>query len=136
MSDLARTTLAIEQELLEKFDSWMASHGYQNRSQAMRDLVRAALVEEQWANPQAAVIAVLSIVYDHQSRSLAQDLTDLQHADHHAILCSQHVHLDHDLCLEVILMQGTAQQLRRISDGIVATKGMRAAKLSLMSKDV
>jgi nickel-responsive transcriptional regulator NikR len=95
MSELTRTTLAIEKALLEKFDRWMAQHGYTNRSEAMRDLVRQALVEQEWSDPKADVVAALSIVYDHAAHTLAQQLTSLQHEDHHAILCSQHVHLDH-----------------------------------------
>ncbi|MCK4602702.1 MAG: nickel-responsive transcriptional regulator NikR, partial [Phycisphaerae bacterium] len=130
------TALAIERDLLRKFDSWMAAHGYTNRSEAIRDLIRGALVEAEWAAPKARVIAVLSVIYDHSARALAQELTHLQHRDHHAILCSQHVHLDRDRCLEVILMQGTAAQLRRLGDAIVATRGVRAGKLTLMSRNV
>jgi CopG family nickel-responsive transcriptional regulator len=133
MSELTRTTLAIERGLLEKFDRWMARHGYTNRSEAVRDLIRQALVEQEWADPKAAVAASLSILYDHAQHALAQQLAGLQHEDHHAILCSQHVHLDHHRCLEVILMRGTAGQLRRISDAIIATRGVIAGKLTLMS---
>ena len=126
----------LEGDLLEKFDGWMAAHGYTNRSKAMRDLIRSALVESEWSKPQARVVAVLSIIYNHESRSLAQELTHLQHADHHAILCTQHVHLDHHDCLEAIVMQGTAQQLRRLADSIIATHGVRAGKLTLLSRSV
>lgn len=136
MSDLIRTTLAIEKDLLDRFDDWMSRHGYTNRSEAMRDMIRATLVEEQWQDPQATVVASLSIIYDHSQRSLAQELTSIQHEDHHAILCSQHVHLDHHLCMETILMQGPAEQLRRLSDAITATRGVRVGKLTLMSKNV
>ena len=136
MSDLARTTLAIEKDLLEKFGTWMGQHGYTNRSEAVRDLIRAALVEEEWSDPNAPVAAVLSILYDHSASMLAQHLTNLQHEDHHAILCSQHVHLDHRRCLEVILMRGRASQLRRVADAIVSTRGVRAGKLSLLSTNV
>jgi CopG family nickel-responsive transcriptional regulator len=136
MSDLARTALAIDKDLLKRFDGWMDTHGYGNRSEAVRDLMRSALVEEEWANPKAQVVAVLSIIYEHSSYTLAQQLASLQHEDHHAILCSQHVHLDHDRCLEVILLQGQADQLRRIADAIIAMRGVKAGKLTLMSKNV
>jgi len=136
MSDLTRTALAIDVELLKKFDQWMAAHGYTNRSEAVRDLIRAALVEAQWRNPRAKVVAVLSVIYDHASRALAQELTTIQHRDHHAVLCSQHVHLDDHLCLEAIVMQGTARQLRRLADTIVATRGVMAGKLTLLSRNV
>ena len=136
MSELTRTTLAIEKELLEKFDAWLSSRGYNNRSEAMRDLIRSALTEQEWSTPNAQVVAALSIIYDHAAHTLAQQLTHLQHADHHAILCSQHVHLDNHQCLEVILMAGKAKQLRRMADAIVTTRGVRAGKLTLLSKNV
>ncbi len=136
MNKLTRTALAIDSDLLEKFDGWMAARGYTNRSEAVRDLIRSALIEAQWENPDAKVVAVLSIIYDHAMRSLAQEITHLQHEDHHAIICSQHVHLTHQLCLEVILMQGTAAQLRRLGDTIVSTVGVKAGKLTLLSRDV
>jgi CopG family transcriptional regulator, nickel-responsive regulator len=136
MSELARTALSIDQDLLAKFDVWMANHGYTNRSEAVRDLIRAALVEAEWTDPQAKVVASLSIIYDHAAHTLAQEITQLQHEDFHSILCSQHVHLDHNRCLEVILMQGTAAQLRRLADAIIATRGVQAGKLTMMSHNV
>ena len=136
MSELTRTTLAIEKDLLARLDAWMGGRGYTNRSEALRDMIRAALIEDEWTRPRARVVAALSIVYDHSARALAQELTDIQHEDHHCILCSQHVHLDHDHCLEVILMQGTAEQLRRVADAIIARRGVKAGKLTLMSKNV
>ncbi|MDY6913505.1 MAG: nickel-responsive transcriptional regulator NikR [Planctomycetota bacterium] len=136
MSELTRTTLAIDLGLLEKFDAWLAGHGYTNRSEAMRDLIHGALTESKWDNPRAKVAATLSVIYDHGERALAQRVTHLQHADHHAVLCSQHIHLDHDRCLEVIIMRGTAAQLRRLADNIISTRGVRAGKLTLMSTNL
>lgn len=136
MGELTRTALAIDKDLLEKFDAWMTSHGYKNRSEALRDLIRSALVEQQWANPKASMVAVLSVVFDHAARDLAQEVTEIQHRDHHCILCSQHVHLDHHNCLEVILMRGKARQLRRMSDAIISTRGVKAGKLTLLSTEV
>lgn len=136
MSELARTALAIDRDLLDKFDAWMASHGYTNRSEAVRDLIRSALVEDEWSDSGAEVVASLSIIYDHAAHSLAQQLAKLQHEDHHAILCSQHVHLDHDNCLEVIVLRGKAEQLRCVSDAIVATRGVKAGKMTLLSMNV
>jgi len=136
MSKITRTALAIDTDLFEKFDEWMMAHGYTNRSEAVRDLIRSALIETQWEDPGAKVVAVLSIIYDHATRSLAQELTQLQHEDYHAIMCSQHVHLDHNRCLEVILMQGTAAQLRRMGDAIVSTVGVKAGKMTLLSQNV
>ncbi|MDY7010584.1 MAG: nickel-responsive transcriptional regulator NikR [Planctomycetota bacterium] len=134
MSKLTRTALAIEEELLARFDNWTTAHGYSNRSEALRDLVRSALVKAEWEKPAAKVLATLSIIYDHQQRELSKQLTALQHADHHAILCSQHVHLDRHKCLEVIVMSGTVRQLRRICDAITAARGVLTGKLTLLSK--
>jgi CopG family transcriptional regulator, nickel-responsive regulator len=134
MAKLTRTALAIDSDLLEQFDAWMARRGYDNRSQAVRDLLRAALVQEEWADPEADVVGALSIIYDHSSHTLAQELTQMQHEDFHAILCSQHVHLGHDRCLEVILLQGSAGQLRRLADTIISTRGVMAGELTMMSK--
>lgn len=136
MSKLARTALAIDQDLLKKFDAWMASHGYTNRSEAVRDLIRGALVEQEWTDPRAEVVASLSIIFDHAAHQLAQEVTRLQHEDHHAIMCSQHVHLNHHDCLEVIIMRGTAEQLRRISDTIISTRGIKAGQLTILSTNV
>ena len=136
MSDLTRTTLAIEKDLLEKFDQWMAGHGYVNRSEAVRDLMRSALVQKEWSSPSAKVVATLSIIYDHADHTLAQELTDMQHEEHHAIMCSQHVHLDHQRCLESILLSGPVRQLRRIADRIIARRGVKLGKLVLLSSSV
>jgi len=136
MSTLTRTALAIDRDLLKRFDKWTADRGYTNRSEAMRDLIRSALVEQEWEDPAAAVVASLSIIFDHEQRELAQQVTHLQHADHHAIICSQHIHLDDHNCLEVVIMQGTARRLRRIADAIVATRGVRAGKLTLLSRQL
>ncbi len=136
MSDLARTALAIERDLLDQFDQWMAGHGYTNRSEAVRDLIRTALVESEWADPNADVVGALSIVFDHSQRDLAQGLTQLQHKDHHAILCSQHVHLDRNRCVETILMRGTVSQLRRLADTITTQRGVKFGKLALMSHNL
>ena len=136
MSELTRTALAIDVELLGKFDRWMRSHGYTNRSEAVRDLMRSALVEQEWADPRATVVAVLSIVYNHAERELAQEVTELQHRDHDVVLCSQHVHLSHATCLEVILLRGTSRQLRRVADSIVATRGVKIGKLTFLSENV
>ncbi len=136
MSSLTRTALAIDQELLDRFDRWMTTRGYTSRSEAVRDLMRAALVEAEWESPSARVVATLSIIYDHGRHELAQQLARLQHADYSVVLCSQHVHLDEHSCLEVILLRGTARQLRRVADVISATRDVRAGKLTLLSQKV
>ena len=133
MATLTRTAMSLDSGLLGRFDAWMARHGYTNRSEAMRDLIRAALVEQEWADPRAPVVAVLSVIYDHASGDLAQGLADMQHRRFRTVLCSQHVHLDRHRCLEVVLLRGRAGALRRLADRIVATRSVRAGKLTVMS---
>lgn len=128
--------MSLDSGLLVRFDGWMARHGYTNRSEAMRDLIRGALVEQEWADPRAEVVAALSVIYDHDSHDLAQGMADIQHRGFRAVLCSQHVHLDRHLCLEVVLLRGRAAELRRLTDRIIATRGVRAGKLTLMSTKV
>lgn len=135
-NELVRTTLAIEGKLLKKFDHWMTDHRYNNRSEAMRDLIRGALVEAQWADPGADVVGVLSIVYDHAKHTLSQALTHLQHEAHDSILCSQHVHLDRHQCAEVVLMKGKAKRLRRLAEIVIATRGVKTGKLTLLSGSI
>ncbi len=136
MAKVTRTALAIDEDLLAAFDKWMARHGYTNRSEAVRDMVRQALVAAEWENPRSEVVATLSIIYDHHKQELAQQLTDMMHDFHHSILCSQHVHLDHDNCLEVIIMRGRAGDLTRVADAVTATKGVKAGRLTLMSQRI
>jgi CopG family nickel-responsive transcriptional regulator len=133
---LARTTLAIDEQLLSRFDDWMKRRGYTNRSEAMRDLLRAELTRDQAEDAEAEIVAVLSVIFDHEARDLAQELTHIQHQDHHAILCSQHVHLDHHNCLECIIMQGPAGRLRRVADAISSTRGVRVGQLTYLSDKV
>ena len=136
MSDLKRTTLAIEGPLLEQFDQWMRARGYTNRSEAVRDLMRSALVAESWSDPDAQVAGAVCIIYDHEAHTLAQELTHMQHEDHHAVLCSQHVHLDHHNCMETILLKGPAGRVRTLADAIIATRGVRAGKLTMMNPEL
>ena len=134
MTQLTRTTLAIERDMLEKFDGWMANHGYRNRSEAMRDLIRQSLMSDRWEDSAADVVAVLSVIYDHHARTLGQELTQIQHEDHHAVMCSQHLHLSHEHCLEIIVMKGPVARVRKMADAIIATRGVTAGELTVMSE--
>jgi len=136
MSELVRTTLAIERELLEKFDAWMQDHGYDNRSEAMRDLIRSCLVQEEWSNAKARVVGVVGIVFDHEQHELAQELTHLQHENPHIVLCSQHVHLDQQRCMETIMLRGKADELRRLADAVISQRGVKFGRLMLMSETI
>ncbi len=133
MSELTRTTVAIDRELLAQFERWMTARGYANRSEAVRDLIRAALVEQAAEESDREVVGVLSILYDHEQRALAQDLTRLQHRHISAVLCSQHVHLTHHHCLESIVLRAPAGELRELADRILSTRGVLTGRLTLLS---
>ena len=133
MSKLTRIGVAIDEDLLAKFDALIAGRGYSNRSEAFRDLIRDQLVEESWKSPEAEVVGSLTLVYDHHVRMLSDKLLDMQHDHHQEILSTLHVHLDHDNCLEVLLIKGKAEQVRRIADALVSTKGVKHGKLSIAS---
>lgn len=112
MADLCRIGVAITGDLLEKFDTLIESRGYANRSEAFRDLIRNELVQEVWQSSDAEVFGTVTLVYNHHVRQLSDRLTELQHKYHSAVMSSLHVHLDHDNCLEVILVRGKASTVQ------------------------
>jgi CopG family nickel-responsive transcriptional regulator len=130
MADLCRIGVAIHEDLLGKFDKIIARRGYANRSEAFRDLIRKELVEEVWQDSASEVFGTVTLVYDHHARLLTEKLTELQHHHHHAILSSLHVHLDHDNCLEVILVRGKAAAVKKLADALIATKGVKHGRFT------
>ncbi|MBI1356879.1 MAG: nickel-responsive transcriptional regulator NikR [Acidobacteria bacterium] len=133
MSQLTRIGVAIDEDLLERFDQLIHARGYTNRSEAFRDMIRAELVQEAAAAPDSEVVGSLTLVYDHHVRMLSDKLLDLQHDHHEEILSTLHVHLDHDNCLEVMLIRGAAQRVTSIADQLISTKGVKHGKLTMTS---
>ncbi|MBI3279168.1 MAG: nickel-responsive transcriptional regulator NikR [Acidobacteria bacterium] len=133
MSELNRIGVAIDADLLEKFDALIAERGYTNRSEAFRDLIRDELVQREWERPEATVVGTLTLVYDHHVRMLNEKLTGMQHDHFHHILSTLHVHLDHDNCLEVIVIKGKARDVRRFADALLSTKGVKHGRLTVTS---
>jgi len=131
MSELSRIGVAIDSDLLEKFDKLIARRGYANRSEAFRDLIREELVEKAWESPESRVVGTVTIVYDHHVRLLNEKLTDLQHEFYHYILSTLHVHLDPDNCLEVLVLRGKAADLKKIADTLITTKGVKHGRLTI-----
>jgi CopG family transcriptional regulator, nickel-responsive regulator len=125
MSDLERFGVSMEGDLLKKFDKHISKKGYKTRSEAIRDLIRKQLVQEEWADPQADVVGTVTLVYPHHEHRLSDTLTDLQHRFHEAIVTSTHVHLDPDNCLEVVIVRGKSKRVRKISDALLSTKGVK-----------
>ncbi|HXG32616.1 MAG TPA: nickel-responsive transcriptional regulator NikR [Bryobacteraceae bacterium] len=131
MGRLSRIGVAIDSDLLDKFDALIARRGYTNRSEAFRDLIRNELVQETSQSPQSTVVATLTLVYDHHVRLLTDKLTDLQHEHFPNILSTLHIHLDHDHCLEVLVLKGKAAAVRKIADRLLATKGVKHGRLTV-----
>lgn len=129
MAELTRFGISMDVELLDRFDALIQRKGYVNRSEAIRDLVRNALVEDRWTRGDERAVGTITLVYDHHVRELADKLTERQHAHHDAIVSALHVHLDHDNCLEVIVAQGSAADVRRLADELIGIKGVKHGKL-------
>jgi CopG family nickel-responsive transcriptional regulator len=129
MADLTRFGISIDERLLSKFDEMINEKGYVNRSEAIRDLIRAALVEEEWGDENQQTVATVTLVYDHHTRDLSDKLTEHQHSHHEEIVSTLHVHLDHHHCLEVVVIKGLASRVKRIADELIGTKGVKHGKL-------
>lgn len=133
MSELSRIGVAIDADLLRKFDEHIAARGYTNRSEAFRDLIREELVERAWESPESEVVGTVTLVYDHHVRMLSDKLTDMQHASYHNVLSTMHVHLDHDNCLEVLVLRGQAGRVKQLADALISTKGVKHGRLTITS---
>ena len=130
MSQLSRTGVSLEEDLLIEFDRLNAKRGYQNRSEAIRDLIREALLAEIVDSNKPAV-GTLTLVYDHHVPNLSEKLTESQHAAGAMVLAATHVHLDHQYCLEVIIMKGRSKDLQTVADRMLALRGVEMGKLVL-----
>ncbi len=128
---LERIGVSLEDELLERFDKLIAEKGYVNRSEAIRDLIRDALVQRSWSesNGREERVAVVTIVYDHDSSSLAQKLAHIQHENHKAVVSTLHVHMDEHNCLEVLVLRGRGKDVISMGEGLTSTKGVKYGKL-------
>ena len=130
MSELTRTGVSIEEDLLEQFDRVIAKRGYKNRSEAIRDLIRESLISEA-VDQNKPVVATLSMIYDHHSPNLSDKLNEMQHHSHGNVMASTHVHLDADNCLEVVIMKGSAKEIKHLADHMLAMRGVKHGKLVL-----
>jgi CopG family nickel-responsive transcriptional regulator len=129
--EIARIGIAISEDLLKEFDDLIAKRSYTNRSEAFRDLVRNALVEEISGSPDSEVFGTVTLVYDHHARLLSERLTELQHRHFASIMSTLHVHLDHDNCLEVILVRGRSSQVQDLANALIAIKGVKHGRFVL-----
>ena len=135
MNKLIRFGVSIEEDLLKSFDRFNRQRGFVNRSQGIRDVLRSLLDEDRVHDDGAPSLGVLTLVYDHHKRELEDRLTTIQHDHHHSIITTTHVHIDHDNCLEVILLRGRAGPLRKIASDISSLKGIHHSKFRLTSAE-
>jgi CopG family nickel-responsive transcriptional regulator len=133
---LERFGVSIEKKILERFDAYIKKHGYQNRSEALRDLMRDKFVEEEWKEEGGEAVATLTLVYNHSARQLSEKLTDLQHEYGALIISTLHVHLNHHDCLEVLVMRGPTKDIKQAAAYLLATKGVKHGKLVKTGKEL
>ena len=134
MSDLERFSITIPKELAVAFDKRNERKGYGNRSEAVRDLIRDTLVQDEWSNPKAQVAATVTLVYDHHTRTLTDRITEVQHDHGELIVSALHVHLDHHNCLETIVLRGPAKNVKRLADTLASIRGVKHAQLTLATE--
>ena len=129
---LKRFSISLEDNLLEIFDNHIKARSYNNRSEAIRDLIRKAFVKEEW-EADKPVMGVISLVYDHHQHKLQEKVTEVQHGYHHHIVSTTHVHMDHHNCLEVIIVRGKAREVQELADRLIALKCVRSGNLAKSS---
>jgi len=133
MAELVRFGVSINEDLLNKFDSLIVHKGYNNRSEAIRDLIRNQLVELEWENEDGEVAGTITLIYDHHVRGLSDLLVELQHDFYELILSTMHMHLDHHNCLEVLSVKGVAKDVRKLAERLISVKGVKHGRLTITS---
>ncbi len=131
---MERFTISLDEALAHDFDHLIAERGYSNRSEAVRDLIRAAIESDRRRQPPSGYcIANLSYIYDHHERELAERLTSLQHDHHDLTVAAMHAHLDHENCLESVILRGPTAEVRRFADAMTAERGVRHGQINLIA---
>ncbi len=128
-----RFSISLPEPLLAELDRRVIRRGYASRSEFVRDLIRERMVEDKWESDAGRVVGVLTIGYDHHQRGLSQKILDVQHSRHVNILCTTHVHLDRDNCLEIIIIKGRPREIEQIAIECGGLRGVRLAKLTRAS---
>jgi len=136
MGRLSRIGVSIDSDLLHRFDSFITDKGYENRSEAFRDLIRDQLVGSAVVAANASVVGSVTLIYDHHTRLLPEKLGDLQHESHAIVVSTLHVHLDHDRCLEVVVLRGKSRDVKKLADRLISTKGVQHGRLVMSSPEV
>lgn len=129
MSELIRFGISLDNDLQSQFDALISTKGYANRSEAIRDLIRAALVEDEWNTEDNEVVGTITLIYDHHFSDFIDRLTGAQHDHMNEIVSTMHVHLDHHNCLEVLAVRGKPAVIKKLADGLIGMKGVKHGKL-------
>jgi CopG family nickel-responsive transcriptional regulator len=132
---LIRTGVALDSELLKRFDRLIRAEGYGNRSEAFRDVIRDRLNEASLESGEAFVVGAVTLIYDHHSRLLPDKLMELQHEYHEIIISTVHSHLDHDMCLEVVVVKGRHKRVQELGNRLIGLKGVQHGKLVMSSPE-
>jgi len=130
MSELTRFGVSIDSQLIKKFDALIGQKGYTTRSEAIRDMIRDSLVEQEWEAEDLETVGTITLVYNHHTRELDHALTDIQHKSFHQIVSALHIHLDAHNCLEVLVVKGKSSEIRKIADHLIGTRGVKHGKLT------
>lgn len=133
MEKTVRFSISMNADLLQKFDEAIEERMYTNRSKAIRDLIRDFIVESEWEKSEKEVIGSLTLIYDHRTRGIVDRLTDIQHKKYSKIISNMHVHLDERNCMEVLAIKGLPDEVRKISDSLISSKGVKHGKLVMTS---
>jgi CopG family nickel-responsive transcriptional regulator len=136
MGNTVRFGISLDEKLLENFDQLIEQKSYMNRSEAIRDLIRASLVEERLGSEEQEAVGTVTLVYNHHVRDLSDKLTEQQHSHHDQIVSALHVHLDAHNCLEVLVIRGTVRSIRQIADELIGVKGVKHGKLVMTTTGV
>ena len=131
---IVRFGVSLEEELLDALDKYVEDNLFKNRSQAIRYLINKSLVAEKW-DKDAVVAGSITLVFDHHRRELVNKLTNIHHQFHENILSSLHFHLEHDLCMEIIAVKGTASILTELANSLISVKGIEHGKLTMTKAD-
>jgi CopG family nickel-responsive transcriptional regulator len=132
--ELMRVGISLPENLLNKFDEIILQRGYSSRSEGVRDAIRSYIVNFEWmSDVQGERVGVITIVYSHSQRGLEDNLTEIQHEFGGLIQSSLHVHLDHDNCLEVVVLRGEGQDVRKAAEKMMSLKGVKHVKLTTTS---
>ena len=134
---MERITMSIDERLAKEFDALIAKRGYTSRSEAMRDLLRREVEANRVAyEARSHCVANLSYIYNHHERELAERLTEAQHAHHDLVVSAMHVHLDHEHCLESVILKGSTAAVRGFANALQAERGVRHGNLNLVTVEV